>query len=83
MNKTTSAALAALPEGCALSLRTHTANPNHHLWWNSRVCETGRPGDQLIRHLVAPRHRASSRLHQAAAASAAGNEKCGPRTLAA
>jgi hypothetical protein len=35
MNKTTSAALAALPEGCALSLRTHTANPNHHLWWNN------------------------------------------------
>jgi len=35
MNKTTSAALAALPEGCVLSLRTHTANPNHHLWWNN------------------------------------------------
>jgi hypothetical protein len=35
MNKTTSAALAALPEGCALSLRTHAANPNHHLWWNN------------------------------------------------
>jgi hypothetical protein len=35
MNKTTSAALAALPEGCALSLRTHTANRNHHLWWNN------------------------------------------------
>jgi hypothetical protein len=35
MNKTTSAALAALPEGCALSLRTQTANPNHHLWWNN------------------------------------------------
>ena len=34
MNKTTSAALAALPEGCALSLRTHNSNPNHHLWWN-------------------------------------------------
>jgi hypothetical protein len=35
MNKTTSAALAALPEGCVLSLRTHNANPNHHLWWNN------------------------------------------------
>ena len=35
MNKTTSAALAALPEGCVLSLRTHPRNPNHHLWWNN------------------------------------------------
>jgi hypothetical protein len=35
MNKTTPAALAALPEGCVLSLRTHNANPNHHLWWNN------------------------------------------------
>jgi len=35
MSKTTSAALAALPEGCVLSLRTHTAHPNHHLWWNN------------------------------------------------
>jgi hypothetical protein len=35
MSKTIPAALAALPEGCVLSLRTHTANPNHHLWWNN------------------------------------------------
>jgi hypothetical protein len=35
MNKTTPAALAALPEGSVLSLRTHPANPNHHLWWNN------------------------------------------------
>jgi hypothetical protein len=35
MNKTRSAALAALPEGCSLSLRTHPCNPNHHLWWNN------------------------------------------------
>ena len=35
MSKNIPAALAALPEGCALSLRTHTANPNHHLWWNN------------------------------------------------
>jgi len=34
------------------------------------------------RHMVAPRHRAPSRLHQAAAASAAGNEKRGPRPVA-
>ena len=41
MSKHIPAALAALPSGCALSLRTHPGNPNHHLWWNSRVCETG------------------------------------------
>jgi hypothetical protein len=35
MNKTIPAALAALPEGSVLSLRTHPANPNHHLWWNN------------------------------------------------
>ena len=35
MTKTRPAALAALPEGCALSLRTHPRNPNHHLWWNN------------------------------------------------
>ena len=35
MSKTTTAALAALPQGCALSLRTHPGNPNHHLWWNN------------------------------------------------
>ena len=35
MTKTKPAALAALPEGCALSLRTHPRNPNHHLWWNN------------------------------------------------
>jgi hypothetical protein len=35
MNKTRSAALAALPEGCSLSLRTYPRNPNHHLWWNN------------------------------------------------
>ena len=35
MSKTRSAALAALPQGCALSLRTHPDNPNHHLWWNN------------------------------------------------
>ena len=35
MTKTNPAALAALPEGSVLSLRTHTANPNHHLWWNN------------------------------------------------
>jgi len=35
MTKTHPAALAALPEGCALSLRTHPRNPNHHLWWNN------------------------------------------------
>ncbi|MEX1111590.1 MAG: hypothetical protein WEB31_07300 [Chthoniobacterales bacterium] len=35
MSKRTSAALAALPDGCALSLRTHPRNPNHHLWWNN------------------------------------------------
>jgi hypothetical protein len=35
MSKTTTAALAALPEGSVLSLRTHPRNPNHHLWWNN------------------------------------------------
>ena len=35
MTKTRPAALAALPEGCALSLRTHPRNLNHHLWWNN------------------------------------------------
>ena len=35
MSKTTTAALAALPQGSALSLRTHPRNPNHHLWWNN------------------------------------------------
>ena len=35
MSKTTSAALAALPEGSVPSLRTHPRNPNHHLWWNN------------------------------------------------
>lgn len=35
MSKTTTAALAALPAGCVLSLRTHPHNPNHHLWWNN------------------------------------------------
>ena len=35
MTKTRPAALAALPEGSVLSLRTHPRNPNHHLWWNN------------------------------------------------
>ena len=35
MSKNIPAALAALPPGCALSLRTHPRNPNHHLWWNN------------------------------------------------
>ena len=35
MTKIKSAALAALPEGCVLSLRAHPRNPNHHLWWNN------------------------------------------------
>jgi hypothetical protein len=35
MTKTKPAALAALPAGCVLSLRTHPANRNHHLWWNN------------------------------------------------
>ena len=35
MSKNIPAALAALPQGCALSLRTHPGNPNHHLWWNN------------------------------------------------
>jgi len=35
MTKTNPAALAALPEGSVLSLRTHASNPNHHLWWNN------------------------------------------------
>ena len=35
MTKTNPAALAALPEGSVLSLRTHPRNPNHHLWWNN------------------------------------------------
>ncbi len=35
MTKSHPAALAALPDGCALSLRTHASNPNHHLWWNN------------------------------------------------
>ena len=35
MTKTKSAALAALPEGCVLSLRSHPSNPSHHLWWNN------------------------------------------------
>ena len=35
MSKNIPAALAALPQGCALSLRTHPRKPNHHLWWNN------------------------------------------------
>jgi hypothetical protein len=35
MTKKNNAALAALPESCVLSLRTHPRNPNHHLWWNN------------------------------------------------
>jgi hypothetical protein len=35
MTKTNPAALAALPEGSVLSLRTHASNLNHHLWWNN------------------------------------------------
>ena len=35
MSKNIPAALAALPHGSALSLRTHPRNPNHHLWWNN------------------------------------------------
>ena len=35
MSKNIPAALAALPQGCAFSLRTHPRNPNHHLWWNN------------------------------------------------
>ncbi len=35
MSKTKSAALAEIPEGCVLSLRTPPRNPNHHLWWNN------------------------------------------------
>ena len=35
MTTTQPAAFAALPQGCALSLRAHPRNPNHHLWWNN------------------------------------------------
>lgn len=35
MSKNIPAALAALPQGSVLSLRTHHANPDHHLWWNN------------------------------------------------
>mgnify|MGYP001768192626 CR=1 FL=1 len=35
MNTSKPAALAALPDGCSLSLRTQPRNLNHHLWWNN------------------------------------------------
>lgn len=35
MRKTTTAALAAVPRGSSLSLRTLPGNPDHHLWWNN------------------------------------------------
>ena len=35
MKYTNPAAVAAIPDGCVLSLRTQRNNPNHHLWWNN------------------------------------------------
>lgn len=42
MNKRTNPAALAAAEGrCVVSFRTQRDNRNHHLWLNSRVCETG------------------------------------------